>query len=172
MLKKNTINALCGFSLLLVLSLAPRGFTPGTPVFLFPQKPTFPDSNSTRNQVDEEPLCGGATCKSLFIYLFIYLFRGREKSAKAGKREGSPLPTLLNPPSLFPFLPIPYLFWSLLRRLVRFGHSRATDVFSKLQELQYYFPDNFRCNLKFYESKNFSRVWKRDGPSHFRIRKF
>ena len=29
--------------------------------------------NSTRNQVDEEPLCGCATCKSLFIYLFIYV---------------------------------------------------------------------------------------------------
>ena len=113
------VDAICGLSLLLVLSLAPRGFTPGTPVSPFPQKPTFPDSNSTRNQVDEEPLCGGATCKSLFIYLFIYLFRGREKSAKAGKREGSPLPTLLNPPSLFPFPPIPYLFRSLLRWLVR-----------------------------------------------------
>ena len=60
-------------SLLLVLFLAPRGFSPGTPVFLSPQKPTFPNSNSTRNQVDEEPLCGCATCKSLFIHLF-YLF--------------------------------------------------------------------------------------------------
>ena len=113
------VDAICGLSLLLVFSLAPRGFSPGTPVFPSPQKPTFPNSNSTRNQVDEEPLCGCATCKSLFIYLFIYLFRGREKSAKAGKREGSPLPTVLNPPSLFPFLPIPYLFRSLLRRLVR-----------------------------------------------------
>ena len=37
-----------------------------------PQKPTFPISNSTRNQVDEEPLCGCATCKSLFIYLFLF----------------------------------------------------------------------------------------------------
>ena len=43
-------------SLLLVLSFAPRGFSPGTPVFPSPQKPTFPNSNSTRNQVDEEPL--------------------------------------------------------------------------------------------------------------------
>ena len=39
----------------------------------FLKKPTFPNSNSTRNQVDEEPLCGCATSKSLFIYLFIYL---------------------------------------------------------------------------------------------------
>ena len=69
------VDAICGLSLLLVLSLAPRGFSPGTPVFPSPQKPTFPNSNSTRNQVDEEPLCGCATCKSLFIYFiyFIYL---------------------------------------------------------------------------------------------------
>ena len=69
------VDAICGLSLFLVLSLAPRGFSPGTPVFPSPQKPTFPNSNSTRNQVDEEPLCGCATCKSLFIYLFLYNFR-------------------------------------------------------------------------------------------------
>ena len=69
------VDAICGLSLLLILSFAPRGFSPGTPVFPSPQKPTFPDSNSTRDQVDEEPLCGCATSKSLFIiiYLFIYL---------------------------------------------------------------------------------------------------
>ena len=61
------VDAICGLSLLLVLSLAPRGFSPGTPVFPSPQKPTFPDSNSTRNQVDEEPLL------QIVIYLFIYL---------------------------------------------------------------------------------------------------
>ena len=66
------VDAICGLSLLLVLSFAPRGFSPGTPVYLSPQKPTFPNSNSTRNQVDEEPLCGCATFKSLFIYIFIY----------------------------------------------------------------------------------------------------
>ena len=68
------VDAICGLSLLLVLSLAPRGFSPGTPVFPSPQKPTFPNSNSTRNQVDEEPLCGCATSKSL-QYLFILLLK-------------------------------------------------------------------------------------------------
>ena len=43
-------SAICGLSLLLVLSLAPRGFSPGTPVFSY-----------------DEPLCGCATSKSLFI---------------------------------------------------------------------------------------------------------
>ena len=66
------VDAICGLSLLLVLSLAPRSFSPGIPVFPSPQKPTFSNSNSTRNQVDEEPLCGCATCKSFYL-LFIYL---------------------------------------------------------------------------------------------------
>ena len=34
---------------------------------------TFPNSNSTRNQVDEEPLCECATSKSLFILLYFIL---------------------------------------------------------------------------------------------------
>ena len=64
---------ICGLSLLLVLSFAPIGFSAATPVFPS-QKLTFPNSNSTRNQVDEEPLSGYATFKSLFIiYLFIIL---------------------------------------------------------------------------------------------------
>ena len=57
--------------------------------FPLSSKTTFPNSNSTTNQVekrrpdtsavrrlvDEEPLCGFATSKSLFVYLFIiYLF--------------------------------------------------------------------------------------------------
>ena len=62
------VDAICGLSLLLVLSFAPRGFSPGTPVFPSPQKPTFPNSNTIRNQVDElEPLCGCATSKSLLL---------------------------------------------------------------------------------------------------------
>ena len=58
------VDAICRLSLLLVLSFAPRGFSPGTPVFPSPQKPTFPNSNSIRNRVDEEPLGGCATSKS------------------------------------------------------------------------------------------------------------
>ena len=62
-------------SLLFVLSLAPTGFSPGAPVFPFLKIHFFQNSNSTRNQVDEEPLSGCATSKSLLInYLFIYLF--------------------------------------------------------------------------------------------------
>ena len=67
---------ICGLSLFLVLSLAPRGFSLGTPVFPSPQKPAFPNSNLTRNQVDEEPLCGCATSKSLFILFVFFIFWG------------------------------------------------------------------------------------------------
>ena len=70
-----SINAICGLNLnlLLVLSFAPRGFFPGTKVFPSPQKTTFPNSNSTRNQVDNESLSGCATSKTVIyvIYLFI-----------------------------------------------------------------------------------------------------
>ena len=40
------------------------------PGFPFATKPTLPNSNSTRNQVDEEPLSGCATSK-IVIYLYV-----------------------------------------------------------------------------------------------------
>jgi len=43
------VDAICGLSLLLVLSFATRGFSQGTPVFPCPQKPTCPNSNSSSN---------------------------------------------------------------------------------------------------------------------------
>ena len=43
------VDAICGLRLLLVLSFAPRGFSPGTPVFPSPQKPTLTNSNSIWN---------------------------------------------------------------------------------------------------------------------------
>ena len=43
------VDAICGLSLLLVLSFATRGFSPGTPFFPCPQKPTCPNSNSISN---------------------------------------------------------------------------------------------------------------------------
>ena len=65
--------AICGLSLLVVLFLALRGFSPRTQVSPFPQKPTFPNSNSPRNQVDKEPLCGCATSKSSSLSLLLLL---------------------------------------------------------------------------------------------------
>ena len=65
------VDTICGLSLLSVLSFAPRGFSSGTLVFPSPQKPTFPNSNSIRNRVDEEPLCGCATSKSLSLLLLL-----------------------------------------------------------------------------------------------------
>ena len=42
-----------GLSLLLILVFGPIGFSPGTPVFLSPQKPTFLNYNSTWTQWTE-----------------------------------------------------------------------------------------------------------------------
>ena len=65
------VDAICGLSLLLVLFFALRGFSPDTAVFPSPLKPTFANSNSTRKKKKKKPLCGCATYKSLFIYVFI-----------------------------------------------------------------------------------------------------
>ena len=53
-----SINISCGSSLLLVLSLAPRGFSPGSVCPVFSQKPTLPNSNSIWN---------ARTCSNEFI---------------------------------------------------------------------------------------------------------
>ena len=59
----------CGLSLLLVLSFAPGGYSPGTPLLKSQhlQIPIPP------GMVKKEPLCGCVTLKSLFIHLFIYV---------------------------------------------------------------------------------------------------
>ena len=43
------VDAICGLSMLLVLSFAPRGFSPSTTVFPSAQKPTLSNSNSIWN---------------------------------------------------------------------------------------------------------------------------
>ena len=83
------VDAICGLSLLLVLSFAPRGFSLGTPVFPSPQKPTFPNSNSIRNQVDKEPLCGCtcATSKSLLLFLLLLILLQKDAGQVALDEE-------------------------------------------------------------------------------------
>ena len=49
-----------------------EGFSPGTLVFLPPQKPTFPNSNSTWKQWTNSHSVD-VPLKFPFIYLFIYL---------------------------------------------------------------------------------------------------
>ena len=65
------INAICGLSLLLDLSFAPRGFSAGTPVFPSPQNQHFQiliQPGTKSHYVDVLP-----PDHYLFIYLFIYL---------------------------------------------------------------------------------------------------
>ena len=68
------VDAICGLSLLLVLSFAPRGFSPGTPVFPSPQKPNFSNFQFDQESGDEEPVCGCVISKSNHIYFFIHSF--------------------------------------------------------------------------------------------------
>ena len=64
-----SVDAICGLSLLLGRYFALRG----SPVFPSPQKPTFPNFDSTRNQVDQETLSVCATSK---LFIICYLFPG------------------------------------------------------------------------------------------------
>ena len=80
------VDAICGLSLLLILSFAPRGFSPGTPVFPSPQKPTLPNSNSiwnarTRlNKFLRTPKCFLGKKKTIYnIFLYIILHLSHEK---------------------------------------------------------------------------------------------
>ena len=121
----NDVDAICGLSLLLVLPLVPRGFSPGTPVFPSPQETTFPDSNSTRNQVDEEPLCECATRKSLFY--FIYLFITMIISSLTSPRS---VPFLL----IVKYLPVVMLF-NLTRLVPKDCISNTTKIWQTKKEL-------------------------------------
>ena len=64
---------ICGLSLLLVLSFAPSGFSPGTPVFPSPH---------------EEPLCGCAISKSSSLLLLLISGFGIKRILGKGKTEG------------------------------------------------------------------------------------
>ena len=48
------LGVICGLSLLLVLCSAPRGFSPGTPVFPSPQKPTLSKFQFDSDTVDDK----------------------------------------------------------------------------------------------------------------------
>ena len=73
---KMIIKWLVYVSLLLVLSLVLREVfkfrARASPVFPSPQKPTFSYSNSTRNDLGEEPLRGWATFISLFFSWLVH----------------------------------------------------------------------------------------------------
>ena len=68
------LGVICGLSLLLVLVLALRGFSPGTLVFTSPQKPTFPNSNSIWISVSPISSVLALLEFETIIKLFFYLF--------------------------------------------------------------------------------------------------
>ena len=73
-----SVDAICGLSLLLGRYFAPRG----SPAFPSPQKPTFQNSNSTRNQVDQETL---SVCAASKLFFICYLFPGEGEGGGAAK---------------------------------------------------------------------------------------
>ena len=69
------VDSICGSSSLsMVLSIALGGFSLGTPVVPSPQKPTIPNSNSFKKQINEELPNRCATSKKLFTHLLIHSF--------------------------------------------------------------------------------------------------
>ena len=69
------LGVICGLSLLLFLVFAPRGFSPGNPVFPSPQTPTFPKPIRSGNQghrfVSRNSLLTVTLVKQKFTYLLI-----------------------------------------------------------------------------------------------------
>ena len=48
-------------------------FFSGYSGFLSPQNPTFPNSNSIRNRVDEEQLCGSVLHPNHYVFIYLQL---------------------------------------------------------------------------------------------------
>ena len=65
------VDAICGLSLLLVLSLAPRGFSSGTKVSF---SPTFPNFNSIRNDRRRITLWICCLYTVILILIFFIIF--------------------------------------------------------------------------------------------------
>ena len=86
------VDAICGLSLLKVLSFAPRGFSPGTLAFPSPQKPKLPNSNSiwnartSLNEFIRTPKCFVGKQN---IYDLLFFFYNRTSWSKFEKRARS-----------------------------------------------------------------------------------
>jgi len=65
------LGVICGLTLLLVLVLAPRGFSSGTPVFPSPQKLTFLNSNSIWTQWKKGHLVDVPLLITIYLFIFI-----------------------------------------------------------------------------------------------------
>ena len=75
------IDSQTGVILLLVPVLASRGFSPSTPVFLSPQKQTFPNSNPDSNFIRRVSLISQVLCANdinIYMNLFIYIVLMRD----------------------------------------------------------------------------------------------
>ena len=99
---------ICKFSLLLILTLAPKGFSPDTPLFPSPQKTIISKFliRSGSGMVNEfEPLCECATQKALYTHykLFSQIFHGMPKCVNITRAPKSLVKPGYKPRSLSTF---------------------------------------------------------------------
>ena len=150
------VGAICGYYLfLLILSLAPRGFSPGTPVFLSLKKPTLPDSNSIWNT---------RTCFSKFKNAWVPL--GQSRSQTLRSFWSAPRITKKNPKNLllqitlqmkklwawdrsFVYTPILYDLKPLRKKFISISHETT---------LHCYFVQKFALFLKVILMPFFKRI--------------
>ena len=99
---------ICEFSLLLILTLAPKGFSPDTPLFPSPQKTLISKLliRSGSGMVNEfEPLCECATQKALYTHykLISQIFHGMPKCLNITRASKSLVKPGYKPRSLTTF---------------------------------------------------------------------
>ena len=93
------LGVICGLSLLLVLSLAPRGFSLGTPVFPSPYKPTRSNSNliwKTWTRFSYELLCASGT-SNLYAITKLYIHEGVYEPARTSADQFTTAKTAWRP---------------------------------------------------------------------------
>ena len=96
------IHAICGLSLLLVLSLAPKGFSLGSPVFPSPYKPTRSNSNLIWNawtRFSYELLCFicASGTSNLYAITKLYIHEGVYEPARTSADQFTTAKTAWRP---------------------------------------------------------------------------
>ena len=109
---------------------SPLLLSPGSPLFPSPQKPTFSNSNSTRDQADEERLCGYPTSKLLLLLLLLLLCKMTSIFTITNSDLGFPKP----------FVDIPFYMTKLLKslKIARWNRKNLRYLSSPIECWQVY----------------------------------
>ena len=132
------VDAICGLSLLLVLSFAARDFSPATPVFPSPhdQKSTFANSNSIRNRVDEDVLPPNYYYYYNLLLLLLLLLLSSSLSLLFHDCEK-----------------VEKMFWFCDLFMIKVNYFKAVRRDAKIEVSER--GTNINCQLKVYESGTF-----------------